>query len=164
MKNTKKITSAAAAAALGLLLAGCNTSAPQADINDNGMMDSTSDAVMSSAPAAMDSGMTGDDAMMAADYKDGTYSAVGVYRSPAGGEQVDVTLTLKDGVVTDATFQGEATNPKSVMLQGKFGEGFKEEVVGKNIDELSLSVVNGSSLTPLGFMDAVEKIKAEAKA
>jgi NifU-like protein involved in Fe-S cluster formation len=97
-------------------------------------------------------------------YKNGAYSADGTYRSPAGGESVSITLTLKDDVITDATFVGHTTSPKSERYQGLFADGFKEYVVGKSIDELSLTVVNGSSLTGAGFMDAVAKIKAEAKA
>ena len=49
-------------------------------------------------------------------------------------------------------------------MQGNFKAGFSELVVGKPVDQVSLSVVNGSSLTPKGFMDALAKIKAEAKA
>lgn len=103
-------------------------------------------------------------AMKSRVYKNGTYSADGIYRSPAGGESVSITLTLKDDVVTATSFQGHATAPKSVVMQEKFAAGFQELVVGKSIDELSLDVVNGSSLTGAGFMDAVAKIKAEAKA
>ena len=36
-------------------------------------------------------------------------------------------------------------------------------VVGKNIDEVAITKVAGSSLTPKGFTDALEKIKADAK-
>jgi hypothetical protein len=97
-------------------------------------------------------------------YKDGTYSADGQYVSPAGEEQVGVTLTIANDVVTSATFEGKAENPGSVIMQGKFAEGFEGQVVGKPIDQISLGVVNGSSLTPKGFMDAVEKIKLEARA
>ena len=97
-------------------------------------------------------------------YKDGTYSATGNYGSPAGSESVDVSVTLVNNVVTDATFKGNGTNPATVFNQGHFKEGFKEKVVGKSIDDISLSVVNGSSLTPKGFMDALAKIKVEAKA
>ncbi len=96
-------------------------------------------------------------------YKDGTYSATGNYTSPAGGEEVSVGITLVNNIVTDATFTGKATNPGSIFNQGHFKEGFKEKVVGKSIDDISLTVVNGSSLTPKGFMDALAKIKAEAK-
>jgi uncharacterized protein with FMN-binding domain len=97
-------------------------------------------------------------------YKDGTYTAVGNYRSPAGSEQVDITITLVNGRVSDATFAGEGVNPTTKRLQGMFAAGFKEFVVGKPIDSISLTVVNGSSLTPKGFMDALQKIKIEATA
>lgn len=96
-------------------------------------------------------------------YKDGTYSATGSYTSPAGGETVDISLTIKDDKIVAATFKGNATNPGSKMWQGKFSEGYSSVVVGKSISELALTVVNGSSLTPKGFMDAVADIKAEAQ-
>lgn len=96
-------------------------------------------------------------------YKDGSYQAAGTYTSPAGKETVSVSLTLNNDVITAATFKGDATNPASVNWQGKFSEGFSQVVVGKKIQDLSLTVVNGSSLTPKGFMDAVAKITTEAK-
>lgn len=96
-------------------------------------------------------------------YKDGTYKATGTYTSPAGEETASISLTLKDDVITNAIFTVSATNPGSKVWQGKFNEGYEAVVVGKKIDELSLSVVNGSSLTPKGFMDAVADIKVEAK-
>lgn len=95
-------------------------------------------------------------------YADGTYAAMGTYTSPAGEEEVEVTLTIEEGVVTAAEFKGFAENPGSVNKQAAFAEGFEEEVVGKSIDEIDLTVVNGSSLTPIGFEDALEKIKEEA--
>ncbi len=97
-------------------------------------------------------------------YADGTYDATGNYVSPAGAESVDVTITLDGDVITDATFHGNATHPTSMRMQGNFAAGFQEQVVGKSIDEVSLGVVNGSSLAPKGFMDALAKIKAEARA
>jgi hypothetical protein len=96
-------------------------------------------------------------------YKNGTYSATGAYASPAGKETVDVTITLADDVVTAATFKGNATNPGSVNNQGKFAAGFEKAVVGKKLSDIKLTVVNGSSLTPQGFMDALAQIKTEAK-
>ena len=97
-------------------------------------------------------------------YKDGTYSATGNYTSPAGAEEVAITITLKDDVITAAEFDGKATHPTSRKMQDKFDAGFQEVVVGKAIDGLSLTVVNGSSLAPKGFMSALEKVKAEANA
>lgn len=96
-------------------------------------------------------------------YKDGMFTDVGRYASPAGEETVKVTLTLKDGTVTEAAFTGNAVNPASKTVQQKFAEGYKSLVVGKKVDAISLGVVNGSSLTPKGFMDALAKIKAQAQ-
>ena len=95
-------------------------------------------------------------------YKDGTYTAEGDYISPGGPEKINVTLTLSNDVVTNAQVQGEATNPRSQTYQGKFISGFKSLVVGQKIANLQLSNVSGSSLTPKGFNDAVQKIKAQA--
>ncbi|HVU06704.1 MAG TPA: hypothetical protein VHC46_09805 [Thermodesulfobacteriota bacterium] len=97
-------------------------------------------------------------------YKDGTYSARGTYQSPGGLESVDVTLVLKNDVITDASVVSNATIPQSIMFQGKFISGFKALVVGKNIDTVKLDKVSGSSLTPKGFNSAVTEIKAEAAA
>lgn len=97
-------------------------------------------------------------------YKNGTYSATGTYVSPAGQEEVEITLTLQGDIVTSAVFVGKATNPGSVKNQALFKAGFEQYVVGKPIDSINLTVVNGSSLTPKGFMDALMKIKAQAKA
>jgi hypothetical protein len=96
-------------------------------------------------------------------YKNGTFTQRGVYNSPAGSESVTVTLTLENDVVKSATFKGDATNKASINNQGKFAAGFSGVVVGKPVDSIALTVVNGSSLTPKGFMDALNKIKSEAK-
>lgn len=101
--------------------------------------------------------------MQAAAYKDGVYDVKGAYTSPAGPETIDVKLTLKDNVVTDAEVVSEATAPKSKFMQGAFISGYKEFVIGKNINDIHLEKVSGSSLTPMGFNDALEKIKSEAK-
>lgn len=100
----------------------------------------------------------------ATSYTDGTYEVVGNYTSPGGEETIDVTLTLADGVVTDAEVVANATRPISQQMQAAFIGGFEEQVVGKNIDEINVTKVSSSSLTPKGFMDALEKVKQEASA
>ncbi|MEK9155079.1 MAG: hypothetical protein AAB839_00350 [Patescibacteria group bacterium] len=95
-------------------------------------------------------------------YKDGTYTAVGDYRSPAGAETIDVSITLKNDIIVDATVTANATNAKSVTLQGAFISGYKVLVIGKNIDDVMLDKVSGSSLTPVGFNEALVEIKADA--
>lgn len=96
-------------------------------------------------------------------YKDGTYTSDGAYLSPGGEETVGVSLTLKGGVIEDVTFTPKATRPNSVKFQGLFASGYKPMVLGKNIDEVTLDEVSGSSLTPKGFNDAISKIKEKAK-
>ena len=134
-----------------LLIAGCvngNEDTPMPPAQDE-----SSSVTMQSSEAAV---------VPKRKYRDGTFAADGDYRSPAGAEEVHVSLTLKNNVVVAAECVGKATFPKSVKMQAAFAAGFKEEVIGKPIDSLHLTVVNGSSLTSTGFMDAVAKIKAEA--
>ncbi|MES2623169.1 MAG: hypothetical protein V4576_02045 [Patescibacteria group bacterium] len=95
-------------------------------------------------------------------YKDGTYAATGTYKSPAGIEQVNISVTLKDDVVTETSFKGLAENSRSINFQEQFANGYKALVVGKNIDDVKLSKISGSSLTSVGFNDAIGKIKDEA--
>jgi len=96
-------------------------------------------------------------------YKDGVYSAEGDYVSPGGPEQIQVKLTLKGNIVVDANVVSEATREKSKHFQGLFTDNFKPLVIGKNINDIVLDKVSGSSLTPKGFNDAVQKIKTEAQ-
>lgn len=95
-------------------------------------------------------------------YKDGTYSATGNYVSPGGAREIEVSITIADGKITDSTFVGKAEDPQSKRFQGEFSQGYKAMIVGKNIDEVELTKVSGSSLTPQGFNDALTKIKTEA--
>ena len=98
-----------------------------------------------------------------ASYKNGNYSAIGDYISPGGAEQVGVTLTLTDDIITDVNFEVKAERPVSLKRQEAFAADYKQFVVGKKINEVELTKVSGSSLTSKGFNDALAKIKAEAK-
>lgn len=99
----------------------------------------------------------------ASTYTDGTYTMRGAYVSPAGRETVTVSVTLANDIITDTTFTGDATNPSSVRNQERFAEGYSSFIVGKDIDSVELGVVNGSSLTGIGFNDALAQIKADAR-
>ncbi|HEU4666831.1 MAG TPA: hypothetical protein VFS79_04140 [Arthrobacter sp.] len=98
-----------------------------------------------------------------AGYQDGTYSADGTYVSPNGTETVGVQLTLAAGTVTDVQITQHPSNPNTRKFQGEFAGGIAAQVVGKNIDELNVSKVAGSSLTSGGFTKALEQIKSEAR-
>jgi uncharacterized protein with FMN-binding domain len=97
-------------------------------------------------------------------YKNGTYTATGSYFAPSGSEKIGVTLVLKDDLVTDSILTLSAVNPQTRRYQQMFADNYKTFVVGKNINQVHLTRVSGSSLTSSGFNDAVTKIKAQAKA
>lgn len=96
-------------------------------------------------------------------YQNGSFSATGTYKSPAGAESITVNITLKDSVIANTTATAQTTDSTSRMYQNEFLNGYKSMVVGKNIDEVSLSKVSGSSLTSAGFNDALSQIKTKAK-
>ncbi len=98
-----------------------------------------------------------------ASYQDGVYDVIGEYMSPGGAEQIAVKVALQDGVITEASVETQAVRPNSVKFQNIFAENYQEQVIGKSIDQLKLDKVAGSSLTPKGFNDALEKIKAQAQ-
>lgn len=127
-----------------LVLAGCSGAAEAEDVPT----EDSSDA------AASGSG----------DYADGTYTAEGSYQTPETVEQISVTLTLEDGVVTDVDVTGDPQARETEQYQGQFIDGIAEEVVGVSIDELDVSRVAGSSLTSGGFNAAVDDIKEQAAA
>ena len=97
-------------------------------------------------------------------YKDGTYTTTGTYDSPAGYETIRVTLTLSHDIVTSASVTNMAGDHTSSRYQDRFIGGYQPYVVGKNINTINLGVISGSSLTPIGFNNALISIKAKAKA
>jgi uncharacterized protein with FMN-binding domain len=95
-------------------------------------------------------------------YANGTYTAEGAYTSPMGAESITVTVTVDVGSVTAVTVVPHGTGASAVW-QGKFVSGVETVVLGKDLGELNLTNVSGSSLTPIGFNAAIEAIKAQAK-
>ena len=146
MKTSTKKTSVAVLAAFSLL--GTVTACASAAAPTEG-----------GAGAGSNSGSASD-----APYADGTYDASGSYQSPNGTETVDVTITLADDKVTAVEVVGHGEAPESKRYQGQFIDGIAAEVVGKDIDEISVDRVAGSSLTSGGFMEALDAIKADALA
>lgn len=156
----KKIgLSALAGVSLSVALAGCATDATAESGTGSADTDSTPAA---SAAATPSSTAAAGDSTGSSTYQDGTYEATGSYTSPNGQEEIDVSLTLANDVITAVTVTPEATNPNSVNYQTQFADGISEVVVGKDIDEIDVSRVAGSSLTSGGFNEAVETIKSDA--
>ncbi len=113
-------------------------------------------------PALPDAVLTGSSTSVKK-YKDGSYRVVGDYNSPGGAEQIGVMIVLQNGMIVDSTVTLMATRPISVKKQEEFIAGYKQFVTGKSIDEVTLTKVSGSSLTPIGFNDALAKVKLEAQ-
>lgn len=97
------------------------------------------------------------------DYADGVYEVTGNYISPGGAEEIGVILTLKEGIIVDSEVEVRAEREISVDMQNDFAQNYKPLVVGKNIDEVNLTKVSGSSLTPQGFNDAIKKVRSQAQ-
>jgi len=133
------------------VLAGCSGNADAESPADGG---ATADSGSSSSSGGDSTGA----------YTDGTYTAEGSYQTPETVEQISVTLTLADGVVTDVEVTGDPQAPESKQYQGQFIDGIADEVVGVAVDDLNVSRVAGSSLTSGGFNDAVQSIKEQAAA
>lgn len=97
-------------------------------------------------------------------YKDGPYSATGNYNSPGGAEEIGVKVTVSGDVITDASVEVKATRPASKNWQTVVSKNIKSLVVGKKLNDVVLDKVSGSSLTPMGWNDAISKIQKQAQA
>lgn len=88
---------------------------------------------------------------------------VGSYNSPAGEDTIEVTLTLNDqNIVQDVEIDYLGNNGISRGKISDYEEGIKDIVIGQNINDVeSPEKVNGSSLTSIGFNEAVNKMKAQ---
>ena len=120
--------------------------------------DTTSTTTTSDVPAETT------DASTTSSYKDGTYTATGSYSSPGGRESIDLVVVIKGGVITETSMVTNAKDGDAKEYQAKFAGAYKNLVIGKSVDKVSLSRVAGSSLTSNGFNDALDQIKSDAKA
>ena len=151
---------------ISVALAGCATDT-STSAEAGTAPSSTADAPSTAASTPSSTPSTGSDSTAAtgsSTYADGTYEATGGYTSPNGQEEVDVSVILEGDIITAVTVTPEATNPNSVNYQTQFADGIAAVVVGKDIDEIEVSRVAGSSLTSGGFNKAIETIKSEAAA
>lgn len=96
-------------------------------------------------------------------YKNGTYTAMGNYFSPAGPESINVSITISNDVVTSSSVTPLAQDGRSMGYQEMFINAYKQYVIGKNIDSIDLvGDISGSSLTPKAFDNALNTIKQDA--
>ncbi len=153
-----RVTAAAASVAGLALLAGCagQADAEQPVSGSNPSADAT--------PATGSTGSSGGTGATGGTYTDGTYTAEGTYQTPEGPETITVELTIASDAVTAVEVTGEPTRRESKQYQSQFIGGISDAVVGKNLDEVKVDRVAGSSLTSGGFNAAVEEIRTDAAA
>jgi hypothetical protein len=97
-------------------------------------------------------------------YKDGSYTATSSYRVPPGSESIQVSVTLKNGVVTASSVRNSENDADSAQFQEEFAAAYKSYVVGKRISSLQLGVIAGASDTTAGFNEALSQIASQAQA
>jgi len=120
---------------------------------NNGTKNANTESTASSSPAASSESTTSSSSDSGSStYKDGTYTATGSYSTPGGQESIGLLVTLNGDTITAASVTQNATGGEAEEYQAKFASAFKSQVVGKKIDEVSLSRVAGSSLTPKGLL------------
>jgi hypothetical protein len=68
-----------------------------------------------------------------------------------------------NGVIKTVNVTPHATDPTSLRLQRRFAAAVPAVVVGRPIAEVRVGRLAGSSGTPDGFNEAIEKIKKQAR-
>jgi uncharacterized protein with FMN-binding domain len=99
-------------------------------------------------------------ATAAAEFRDGEYTATGWYGSAPSHH--DVTLTIDDNTITAVDITTPAENETSLGYQQRFAAALPDVIIGRNIADLTIDKVAGSSGCSEGFMDALNKIKKQA--
>ena len=163
MNQTKKLHPAVAALIV-VVLVGIVASAAIVITNAKDDDPATTTTTSSSTDTASANSSNATTSTDTSTYKDGTYSATGSYISPNGRESIKLTVTIKDGVITDTSVENNGTDRETKQYQSQFSSNYKSLVVGKKVGDVSLSRVAGSSLTSNGFNNALDQIKTDAKA
>jgi uncharacterized protein with FMN-binding domain len=99
-----------------------------------------------------------------ATYKDGTYNASATYSVPREyTNSIKVTLTVKDGKITNVTTNSQTDDRESEAYISDFESSVSSAVVGKSLANLSANRIGGASLTTEGFNEALQQIQSNAK-
>jgi hypothetical protein len=163
------LTTTSRPAALGLavgslaVLAGCQAG----DMSVTATTDELDDTAAADQAEVVESSEAPDQPAALGPLADGTYTVIGGYQSPADAaetETIVVTLSIIDGIITEAVVQPQASHPTSRRYQDQFAGGVAEKVVDKPLAEVEVTRVAGSSLTGRGFNEALDQIRAQAQA
>jgi uncharacterized protein with FMN-binding domain len=148
-RNVTVLSASAIAVALGL--AACSSGSPASSTESNSTPSTAAPAPDAAASAAPDAD---------SEFRDGEYSATGWY----GGlpSHHDVTLTIENDLIVDVEINTPAEDETSLGYQQRFVAALPDAVVGRDISDLTVDRLAGSSGCSEGFMDALAQIKEQA--
>ncbi len=119
----------------------------------------TLNGAVGNASAETKTGYDKTQAAIAAVVLDGTYSDDIAYQYHSGTEVVNITVTVKDDTVTNASVVGINPNMMSAKYINGVNAALPNLVVGKKITELNIpKQVAGSSLTTAAFKSYIDRI------
>ncbi len=105
------------------------------------------------------------DSSTATSYKDGTYTASSSYNVPHGGQNsIKATITISGGKITAASATNSYTDRESAMYIDSFNSYVNSDATGQSLAGYSPSRIGGASLTTYAFSNAIDTIRAQAKA
>lgn len=167
MNNKAIPISIVALLVIGLVIAlGSRPATPQNNTNNETVTNTNGNSLVLGEPTPSangnSTGVSTTGGVTQSQFQDGTYSATSVYNSPAGSEAVGVTLTINSDTITSVSIAVLAKDTRSINYQNLFSEGISGAVVGKKLNEAQVSKINGSSLTPGGFNNAIDQIIVQA--
>ena len=93
----------------------------------------------------------------------GTFEGRSTYRTPARGEHaVLVTVTVTNNLVTAiSTRYDDKDSGFTNGHQERFDAAYKSQVIGRSLNDISLSRVGGASLTTNAFNEAIKVVVSQ---
>ena len=80
------------------------------------------------------------------------------YRSPAGEDKVEITVTVNDGIITAVSSKTLGTNDASKYNQNNFAKNVSVKVVGMAKKNFKIDTIGGASLTTGAFNQFIQSL------
>ena len=147
---------------LSLMIAGCSTGQETSSNQERGIEAQSDDLDTEVARRETESGE--DETQEQVNDALTSLSADGSYISPGGRNDISIDIQVDENNIIQSAkvVEKELEGPTSKRYVDLYNEGIEEAVVGQSLESAqSPERVNGSSLTSIGFNEALEKIREE---